>query len=446
VGLPIGVSLRRVRPEVDDTVIGRLSTCGDGGVRFALPDGSDGRDGVEFGAMSDIRIFIVDSHSPTVEFITRIIQFEADIRIEAVAGSAQEALQRLDDMDPEVVLIDLELPDGDGISTAAAILDKRPLAEVVLLSVDSDVTILKRAMNAGIRDMLIMPPSGDKLCSTIRKAYERHEKRKAVTGPLYLPQGPFPDAPVEMGHLIAVCSAKGGVGCTMLATNLALKLHTEHTPTLIIDGDLKFGDVALFLNLSARFSIADLAPYAEELEPDIIHDVLTTHISGLTVLAAPKTLEDADGITVDAMRKIVDYLLTRYTYVVVDTSTGFDNHAVAVIEMADVIVAVMAPEMSSIKNTSKLYGLLQEIGVPKERVCLVLNCVDRRDAITARQIAEHLKTEIAAEIPFDRQTVLISINKGDPLLQNGKTQPMAKNFLGLIRVIRDKLAAEPIEA
>jgi pilus assembly protein CpaE len=223
-------------------------------------------------------------------------------------------------------------------------------------------------------------------------------------------------------------------------------LHTEHTPTLIIDGDLKFGDVALFLNLSARFSIADLAPYAEELEPDIIHDVLTTHISGLTVLAAPKTLEDADGITVDAMRKIVDYLLTRYTYVVVDTSTGFDNHAVAVIEMADVIVAVMAPEMSSIKNTSKLYGLLQEIGVPKERVCLVLNCVDRRDAITARQIAEHLKTEIAAEIPFDRQTVLISINKGDPLLQNGKTQPMAKNFLGLIRVIRDKLAAEPIEA
>ena len=110
--------------------------------------------------MSEIRVFVVDSHSATLEFITRMIQFEPDIRLEATASSCQEALQRLEDMDPEVVLIDIELPDNDGISTAAAILEKRPLAELVLLSIESDIGTMKRAMNAGIRDVLIMPPSG----------------------------------------------------------------------------------------------------------------------------------------------------------------------------------------------------------------------------------------------------------------------------------------------
>jgi pilus assembly protein CpaE len=396
--------------------------------------------------MSDIRVFVVDSHSATVEFITRMIQFEADIQIEAIAGSEQEALQRLDDLDPEVVLIDLELPDGDGISTAAKILDKRPLAEVVLLSVDNDIGIMKRAMNAGIRDMLIMPPSGEKLASTIRKAWDRHQKRKAVTGPLYLPQGPFPDEPMFRGKLIAVCSAKGGVGCTMLATNLALKFHSDDTPALIIDGDLKFGDVALFLNLPQRHSMADLAPYVDELDPELVDEVLATHASGLKVLAAPATLEDAQTISVESMRRVVDYLLSRFSYVVVDTATGFDAYTTAILELADVLVAVMAPEMSSIKNTSKLYGVLQDMGFPKESVCLVLNCVDRRDVITAKQIAEHLKTDIAAEIPFDRQTVLISINRGDPLLQAGKTHPLARQLVGLMSTIKEKLVAEPVEA
>jgi pilus assembly protein CpaE len=396
--------------------------------------------------MSEIRVFLVDCHSATVEFITRMLQFEEDIRIEAKANTRAEALERLEALDPEVVLIDFELPDSDGISTAAAILDKRPLAEVVLLSVDNEIGIMKRAMNAGIRDILIMPPSGDKLTSTIRKAWDRHEKRRAVTGPLFLPQGHFPDQPVERGKLIAICSAKGGVGCTMLATNLALRLHSEDTPALIVDGDIKFGDVALFLNMPPRHSMADLAPYVNELDQEIVNDVLATHSSGLKVLAAPATLEDAESISVEAMREVVNYLLTCFSYMVVDTATGFDEYTMAIVEMADILVPVMAPEMSSIKNTNKLYSLLKEVGVSEDRVCLVLNCVDRRDGITARQISEHLKTEIAGEIPLDRQAVLFSINKGDPVLSNGKTQPMAKNLLALIGAIKEKLMAEPVEA
>jgi len=396
--------------------------------------------------MSEIRVFVVDSHSATLEFITRMIQFEPDIRLEATANSSQEALQRLEDMDPEVVLIDIELPDNDGISTAAAILEKRPLAELVLLSIESDVGIMKRAMNAGIRDVLIMPPSGEKLASTIRRAWERRERRKAVTGPLFLPEGPFPDAPSERGKLIAVCSAKGGVGCTLLATNLALKLHTEDTPTLLVDADLKFGDVALFLNLPHKTSMADLAPFADELDSQIVSDVLATHPGGLKVLAAPATLEEAQNVSVEAIRKVIEYLLSRFTYVLVDTATGLDEHTAAIIEIADILVAVMAPDMSSIKNTGKFYSLLQEFGFSKERICLVLNSVDRKDSITARQIADHLKLEVAAEIPFDRQAVMTSINRGDPLLQGGKTQPLARSILGLIGNIKARLVAEPVEA
>jgi pilus assembly protein CpaE len=232
----------------------------------------------------------------------------------------------------------------------------------------------------------------------------------------------------------------------MLATNLALKLQTDDTPTLLVDADLKFGDVALFLNLPHNTSIADLAPYADELDSQIVSDVLTTHDNGLKVLAAPPTLEDAQSVSVEAMRKLLDYLLSMFTYVLVDTATGLDEHTEAIIEVADLLVTVMAPDMSSIKNTTKFCSLLQDSGIPKERICLVLNSVDRKDSISARQIADHLKMEVAAEIPFDRQTVMTSINRGDPLLQGGKTQPLARSLLGLIGTIKARLVAEPVEA
>jgi pilus assembly protein CpaE len=304
-------------------------------------------------------------------------------------------------------------------------------------------------MLAGARDFIPKPPSPDQLVATIRflagRAVEQEEadRKKIVvpTGPL--PGGPKPPRP--QGKLIAVYSPKGGVGCTTMATNLALGLNSEDTPTVLIDAALQFGDVAVFLNLQIKNSIGDLAARADELDRDIVEEVLNVHDSGLRVLAAPPRPEMADEITADQLRKVIQHLRHEFAYLVVDTHSHMDDHTLAVLDQTDVLVAVATPDIPAIKDARLLFDLLTVLEFPSDRIFFVLNKMDRKTGITAEAVAENLKQRVDGEVPADEKTVTASINRGVPLLLGDKTKPPAKNMLEVLGSLKQRLVAEPEE-
>ena len=149
-------------------------------------------------------------------------------------------------------------------------------------------------------------------------------------------------------------------------------------------------------------------------------------------------------ISPEALCGVLERLQKQFAYVVIDTGSALDDIALAVLQMSDLIVAVVTPDIPAIKNTRTLINVLRDLGIPQEAVCFVLNSVDRRDKINAESVAEHLKVEIAAEVPFDRQSVKQSINRGIPIVSDGKTHPMIKGIHDLVGVIREKLLA-PVE-
>lgn len=399
-------------------------------------------------ASATIRVLIVDDIAETRENIKKLLQFEADIEVVGGARSGAEGIQLAAETRPHIALMDINMPDMDGITATEGVIEQVPFCHVVILSVQSEPDYMRRAMMAGAKDFIPKPPSGDELIKTIRFLGERAKKdeeraRVAFTAPASPVPGRHGGTGRLQGKILSVYSAKGGVGCTTLATNLAVGLHTSETPVVVVDTNLQFGDVSVFLNLQVKNSIVDLASRAEELDRDYVEEILIAHQTGMRVLAAPPRPEMADEVHADQVRRLLQFLKSHYAYVVVDTHSTMDDVTLAVLESSDLILAVATPDIPAIKDSRLLFDLLGVLEIPKDRVFFIMNKMDRKTGITPEAVAENLRRPVDGEIPVDERAFTSSINKGVPLMLGDKSRPPAKNILDLVGLVKQRLVAEP---
>jgi len=384
--------------------------------------------------MSTIRVLLVHDREYAIESLTRLIQFEKDMEIVGKARTGDEAIRLVKEVSPHVVLMDITLPDMTGFDAARQITTSDLAIQVVLLSGELSIEVFQNGMMAGARDVLAHPPEPTSLYAAIRQAYATYVDRRGRTGPLIPPPEPNPAQP--RGHLIAVYSAKGGVGCTTLATNLAVKLHNKEKPVVLVDADLQFGDVPAFLNLGIPHSIADLVAPEESLDSELLDQVLVGHESGVRVLAAPPAINLAETVTPDHMRSVLVELRARLGWTIVDTPSELNDLSLAIIEESDLVLNVMTPDIPSVKRTTTFIDLLGMVGLPAEKVLLILNMVEARRGVSAKAIEERLRRQVVAEIPYDHPAVQDAINRGEALVLRGKTRPFTRGIYELVGKIR----------
>lgn len=393
-----------------------------------------------------IRVLIVDDIQETRENIRRMLQFDPTIEIIAEARTGKEAIDLTHQKLPDVVVMDINMPDMDGLVATEAIRRRLPYIQIIILSVQNDISYMRRAMLAGARDFLSKPPMIDELTNAIRQAGKVafEEKRKAQVNLATMEAASSSAAGHRsLGKIIVVYSPKGGTGCTTIAVNVALGLQTETTPTVLIDASLQFGDVAVFLNEQGRNSIMDLTPRADELDPDIIEEVMINHKSSdLDVLAAPPRPEYADSISSDQFSKVLSYLQRMYSYIVVDTASYLTDIVQSSLDIASVIILVATQDIPSIKNANLFLGLSDASGINRKRVLFVINRFDKRVSITAERIGESLRQPVDAIIPFEDRVVTTSINRGTPFIIENKTSILSKSIYTVIDKINEKIAEQ----
>ncbi|MCA9902246.1 MAG: response regulator [Anaerolineae bacterium] len=413
-----------------------------------------------------IKVVIVDDIPDTRENIKKLLAFEEqEFRVVGTAGTGTEAVRVVQETQPDVVIMDINMPDMDGIQATSQISKVVPTAAVIIMSVQQDSDYFRKAMLAGARNYLIKPGDPDELYGTIRAVYKQHEiirrQQAAMQGvPTDMRAAVSQETEayaLRAGHIIVVYSPQGGVGCTTIATNIATGLMKKGIRVLLVDANLQFGDVGVFLKLQSQSNIYDLVDKIDDLDIEFFDSVVSSHESGLKVLLGPPRLELGLEVeqTPNAVGRILEKIAQNYDFVVVDTACHLNEAQLALFDMAAKVVLVATPTLASIKNTRFMLDLFDKLNYTPAKTTFVLNRIedDRqrgpRSTIPTETIEKHLKRPVDAQIPSDEKTILTAVNKGVPVItyQRDRSRSPIKELVELADGLFTQLSGdeEPTE-
>jgi pilus assembly protein CpaE len=365
-----------------------------------------------------IRVLIVDDIPSTLENLQKLLSFEDDIEVCGTAADGKKAIEEARRLRPDVVLMDVNMPVLDGIQATEVLAQEVPGSPVIIMSVQGERDYLRRAMQAGAREFLIKPFSGDELIASIRRVHQLEQKKES-----YLAKAPAADAGAapartERGEMFVVFSGKGGTGKSVVSSNLAVALAMETGARVaLVDLDLQFGDIGVLLNLDHSRSITDLTDVqGGHLDSEFVQDVLASGPEGVKVLLAPISPELADLVTSEHLRAIMEELRRSFDFIVVDTASHLTELNLEVIEQASRVIVMSALTIPAIKDTKLTLKVLDSLNVESERILLLLNRSDAHSDFNKDAVEQNLRFPISLQLPHDPKTVAASVNRGAPFV------------------------------
>jgi pilus assembly protein CpaE len=395
-----------------------------------------------------IRVLIVDDIPETRDHLAKLLGFEKDVEVVGAAASGAEALEMAARLLPDVVLMDINMPEMDGIAATELLTARVPTTAVVMMSVQGEADYLRRSMLAGAREFLVKPFSSDELTASIRQVHVRErEKQGRMAAPAAAARAPAGSR--EPGRVVAVFSPKGGVGRTTIAVNLAVAAASEPDQgVVLVDGSFQFGDVGVLLNLNPKSkSIADLVPELEGGgEPESLDTFLIAHSTGAKVLLAPPSPEMAELVTPHAIRRVLDVLRSQSDLVVVDCAAAFSDSTLAVLDVADVVLTVLTLEITSIKNMRLFLEVADQLGYPDDKIKLVLNRADSALGIRVADVEHSIGRKVDHTVVSDGRSVVYALNRGVPFFVSNREAQVSQDVLRLARALLGAPEAGPAEA
>ncbi|MEW5959011.1 MAG: response regulator [Chloroflexota bacterium] len=392
-----------------------------------------------------IRILVVDDNPDTRGHVSRLLYFEEGMDVIGQARNGREGIDMAKELKPHIVLMDINMPDMDGITATQQMSIQAPFSQVIIMSVQAEQHYMKQAMAAGARDFQPKPFTADELISCVRRVYKiglpayrqfevvaQLETQAAQTATLV--EQTEGDVPV-----IVVYSPKGGIGTSTLAVNLAIALQRAQGDVVLMDADLQFGDILVHLNTRPTRTMMDLI-HDGQLDLELLPEVLLPHNSGLKLLLAPPQPELADAITPPMIGELIKALQRNFKAVVIDTHSKLDDRTIAVLDEADFILTLTAPELPAIKSAKQFLELAQVLEFDPKRLGIVINRANQPGGIPPAKIQQILKLEHAYEVAYDPRMSL-AINKGVALTLQDPTAPSAQAIIQLANEVWDRLAA-----
>ena len=393
-----------------------------------------------------IKVLIVDDILETRDHLSKLLSFEADIDVVGVAASGAEAIERAVALAPDVVLMDINMPDMDGIAATELLAIKCPSAAVVMMSVQGEADYLRRSMLAGAREFLVKPFSSDELNASIRQVWTRERDKMARMGIMAaanaaeaqkVAAGPSRDG----GLVVAVFSPKGGVGRTTVAVNLAVAAASIGSKRVaLMDGSLQFGDVGVLLNLNPKSkSIADLVPELDAGEIESIDTFIIDHSSGVRVLLAPPSPEAAEHVTAGHAKRVLERLRAEHDVTIVDCPATFNDTTLAILDEADIILTILSLEITSIKNMRLFMEVTDQLGYGSDKIRIVLNRADAALGIRVSDVENSIGRKVQHTIVSDGRSVVYALNRGVPFFLSNREAQVSQDIL---RLASDIVGAE----
>jgi pilus assembly protein CpaE len=316
-------------------------------------------------------------------------------------------LGKLRQFHPGLVVVDLESDPHVGLRFVQFLVESGTVGAVMAAGRDLTSELLLKAVQAGVMEIVGKPTSHEELSAALQRVWKKTGRKSAAAV-----------AP-EPGQTIALFAAKGGVGTTSLATNLAIEIHRlTRAPTLLLDLDLELGETALLLGMEPQFSLVDLIRNIHRVDQGLLASYIERHDSGIELLAAPFQPADYETVSRDRVRQVVSFLKSHYQYVIMDTPKSFHPASIGVLEEADETLLITTATLPAIRNVSRSLNLVKQLATTRGRppLRLIVNRHVPGELISPAEIAEAVGMEVFQTIHNDFQGLNRATNEARPLV------------------------------
>ncbi len=377
------------------------------------------------------QVMVVDPDRESAVEVQKLLS-NLGFAVVASAGYGVEAYSLCRQLQPDLVLMRVEEPLVRPIQTLSRLTDGMPDLPIVVFSTEANIRLMRQSMVSGASDYLTEPLAEEEVEVSVMRVLERKERE------LLRRSGEL-EEPVPHGTIITVFGAKGGIGKTTIASNLAVALVQEAQQTVaLVDMDTRFGDVAITMDIPVERSIADLARNLDNIDRESLREFLVEHESGVRILPAPTRPSDWRNLGPQHIHEVVDVLAQTHDFVILDTPGTFNEIVAAAIEVGTMILLVTTLDMASIKDTVLALEMLNErFAGEEERIKVVLNRSGIDTGVKERDVERTLDTDLWWRIPQDNEVVKAA-QLGQPVVMsrpNGKAsmeiRSMARALAGV---------------
>jgi len=332
--------------------------------------------------------------------------------ISQVTGAVPELKTALLGGEIDVAVAQLEgLSDSD-LAQIEQALNAHAGVSLILVTRETSAELLLRAMRAGIREV-VSPEVGDQ---ALESALSRQIERMSAAR-----------APARKGRVVALMPAKGGSGATFLATNLAYALAARGLRVALLDMNLQFGDVALFItDKRPPTNIADLSRDIQRLDAALLEASMMQVADHLWILAAPESPERSVDVRPEVVERIISLARSQFDFVILDVGRVLESVSIRALDDAELIYLVLQAALPTLNDARRLISVLGGLGYGRDKVKIVVNRASKGGDISLAEIAKALGHEVAMQVPNSYENVVYSINHGVPILKQTPKDPVAR--------------------
>lgn len=383
--------------------------------------------------MDKIRILIASSSPGHSKDLADILIKEQDFLMVGEAADGPAAIKKAEHLLPDIVIMDTSLPVRDGFGTAAAITLAHPNIGVILMDEREDSNTVKQAMMAGARDFIPWENlKAEELSQSVRRLYQESKARAAS---LHTIKSDAREQNVKSPQVVTIYGAKGGTGKTTLTVNMAVAIaRAAKRRVVIIDLNLQFGDVAVYMDAKPRRTIAELVQERNQWDGPLVNSYLIEHSSGVKILPAPLRPEDAELVSADHVEKIIAILRESYDFIIIDSSPYMSDALLSALDTSNQIIFLMTMDLPAVKNAKLGLRLLTGLN-HSGKTKLVINRGSKQFGIDLKDIEKTIDFLAAAEIPSEGNTVVNAANKGIPFIISSPQSAVSKAVENVARMV-----------
>ncbi len=357
--------------------------------------------------------------SPRVDPERYRVLLSSDAEVVTSAQALHSHLDAHPDETLAVIAPEITMPVASAVAERYRL--TRPDLGIVMMRERIDTELVTAALRAGIRDVVSIDDV-EGITAAVRRSQSFSSQLRGAMGT---------QADTESGKVITVFGAKGGCGKTTIATNLAEALaKLGKGRVCIVDLDLDFGDVAIFLKLDPAITISRAVSYQGELDVTHVRSLITPYAENLDALLAPAKPAEAEFVTPDIAMNIIDVLRSMYAFIVIDTPPSFAEVTLRSFEKADSYILVTTLDLPSLKNIKVAMETLDALGYPRARWHVALNRANTDVGLGQSDVEEVLGVPIAVAIPSSRD-VPATLNTGTTLVADNPDHPVSRAIMAL---------------